>query len=284
VDIASKKDRLEAELADLRLTLAALQVEAAEVAVLEARRRNLETQLESAQGVAGRRADVMVASERAKDRRRAMEELDQDILQEEQRVQVLGRERDAIAAQISPGLSEQAEEAARTLGEAEQLLLDATASLAAIRERVAHATSAQGEVEAYDRELAELDERLADWRLIQHGVSQTGIPALRVDVALPAISKLATEYLRECYGGGQFQIQLISQRPDQKGRRLLETLDVVIQRGGKTVQPEDLSGGVDVARRGVVRVGGPLAGVRQYAPRGRGEGRGAADRVRLPQS
>ena len=79
--------------------------------------------------------------------------------------------------------------------------------------------------------------------MIARSQGPTGIPALKVDQALPEISSRATELLRDCFGQAVFSIQLITQKASADEKKLLETLDVLVMRNGKTMSVQDLSGG-----------------------------------------
>src|SRR5262249_8385176 len=81
---------------------------------------------------------------------------------------------------------------------------------------------------------AEVD--VADWALLVRALGPSGIPALLIDQALPELGRLATELLRECYGESVFSIALTTQRESAAGDALLETLDVVVTRGGAPIE------------------------------------------------
>lgn len=87
---------------------------------------------------------------------------------------------------------------------------------------------------------------LDDWALIARSQGATGIPALLVDRAVPEISERSTEMLKECLGERLFTIALITQKPDAKEKKLLETLECVVTRDGKPMDIELLSGGEGV--------------------------------------
>lgn len=87
---------------------------------------------------------------------------------------------------------------------------------------------------------------LEDWILLAKAFGPTGIPALLVDRALPEIGALATDLLRECLGESLFTITLTTQKTSADEKKLLETLDVIIRRGGDALGAELLSGGEGV--------------------------------------
>jgi len=87
---------------------------------------------------------------------------------------------------------------------------------------------------------------LEDWTLLARAFGPAGIPALLVDRALPEIGALATDLLRECLGESLFTITLTTQKTSADEKKLLETLDVLIRRGGDVLGAELLSGGEGV--------------------------------------
>ena len=101
-------------------------------------------------------------------------------------------------------------------------------------------------LEATQTEIGPFQVDLDDWTLLNRAFSPAGIPALLVDQALPEISTLATDLLRDCLGETLFTIQLVTQRASADDKKLLEVLDVVIYRDGKVIAVEDLSGGEGV--------------------------------------
>ena len=90
-----------------------------------------------------------------------------------------------------------------------------------------------------------LAERITDWRLIQRACSKDGIPALELDAAGPAISRIANALLASSFGS-RFQIRFETTRLSKDSKKQLETFDVCVygQDGEKSI--EDLSGGEQV--------------------------------------
>jgi exonuclease SbcC len=95
-------------------------------------------------------------------------------------------------------------------------------------------------------ETVPLQEDLDDWSLLAKAFGPAGIATLLVDQALPEISALATDLLRDCLGETVFTIQLLTQRASADDKKMLEVLDVVIYRDGKQIAVKDLSGGEGV--------------------------------------
>ncbi|MDP2883710.1 MAG: hypothetical protein Q8P51_01650 [Ignavibacteria bacterium] len=90
-----------------------------------------------------------------------------------------------------------------------------------------------------------LAERITDWRLIQRACSKDGIPALELDAAGPAISRIANALLASSFGS-RFQIRFETTRLSKDSKKQLETFGVRIygEDGEKSI--EDLSGGEQV--------------------------------------
>jgi len=95
-------------------------------------------------------------------------------------------------------------------------------------------------------QIGPLQTDLDDWTLLNKALSPAGIPALLVDQALPEISALATDMLRDCLGEALFTIQLVTQKPSADDKKVLEVLDVLIYRDGTPMKVENLSGGEGV--------------------------------------
>lgn len=95
-------------------------------------------------------------------------------------------------------------------------------------------------------EIGPLQEDLDDWTLLIKAFGPAGISTLLVDQALPEISVLATDLLRDCLGETVFAIQLTTQRASADDKKMLEVLDVMIYRDGKPIAAKDLSGGEGV--------------------------------------
>ena len=140
----------------------------------------------------------------------------------------------------------QANDIHRTLDEARRDVGRFTRDLGRIEERVATAREAATALEAARAEEGPRTEDLADWTLLTRAFGPSGIPALLIDQALPEIGTLATDLLRECFGEQVFTIALTTQRESAAGDKLLETLDVVVSRGGEPLDAALLSGGESV--------------------------------------
>lgn len=111
---------------------------------------------------------------------------------------------------------------------------------------LAAAQTAQAQAATARAETTPLLDELDDWTLLARFASPTGVPALKVDEALPEVSRLASDLLSECLGESLFAIKFISQKDKADGSGQREVLDIVIHRGEKTQPAETLSGGEGV--------------------------------------
>lgn len=140
------------------------------------------------------------------------------------------------AQQELAALEAERRRAAQAIGQLERECGQVEGQLAALDAAVAALADAQGA-------LAPASEDLADWAFLTKAFGPTGIPALLIDQALPELGRLATDLLRECYGEEVFTIALTTQKASTAGDKLLETLDVVVRRGGTPIDAALLSGG-----------------------------------------
>ena len=83
---------------------------------------------------------------------------------------------------------------------------------------------------------------LENWRLLQRACSNDGIPALELDAAGPAVSRIANELLASTFGT-RFQISFETTKMSKDSKKQLETFDIRVygEEGEKRI--EDLSGG-----------------------------------------
>lgn len=83
---------------------------------------------------------------------------------------------------------------------------------------------------------------LENWRLLQRACSKDGIPALELDAAGPAVSRIANELLASTFGT-RFQISFETTKMSKDNKKQLETFDIRVygEEGEKRI--EDLSGG-----------------------------------------
>jgi DNA repair exonuclease SbcCD ATPase subunit len=222
LDVA--KDRLE----ELGKTMAGYQDELARV-VLEGEKARERTAQRHAKERLNLTADAEAA---ARECAEAQEEVDQlrglaaevEALREE-----VARQRRNVAA-----ATERVSEAARRIG--------------ALQEAAAGAHDAQQKLAAGAAAVATLADEVSDWVLLGQGVGSAGIPALRIDEALPDINEQSTELLAHCFGEGaeRYVVEFSTQRESKSSDKLLDAMDVRILRGGSEVLAEVLSGGQGV--------------------------------------
>jgi exonuclease SbcC len=126
---------------------------------------------------------------------------------------------------------------------AEQDVTRWSQTLGRLEGQIAAFTAAAEQATALKTGLPPLEIDLADWALLAKAFGPTGIPTLLIDQALPELSTLATDLLRECLGESLFTITLSTQRDASSGDKRIETLDVIVTRGGDPVDAAVLSGG-----------------------------------------
>lgn len=131
-----------------------------------------------------------------------------------------------------------------TLERAEREARTAHASVAVAEQRVAAAlesdrrlTELRGEVDAVSGEFA-------DWNRLAADLGKDGLQAMVIDAAIPELNHTANELLWNAFGP-RFTVDVRTQTSDAKGKRLLETLDVVVLDSelGREALAETLSGG-----------------------------------------
>jgi DNA repair protein SbcC/Rad50 len=98
---------------------------------------------------------------------------------------------------------------------------------------------------------AELEERVAgaiidvgDWRLLAADLGKNGLQATLIDAALPELQTMANSLLHANFGP-RFTLELRTQAADSKGKRLIETLNVIVHdsMSGREALVETYSGG-----------------------------------------
>jgi DNA repair exonuclease SbcCD ATPase subunit len=185
------------------------------------------------------------AAQREQSRVEQLAQVEREHEEAEQALAAVAAARAAIVAKLTPGLQDEAEAAGKALREAHVAHEGAVKRAGVVAQRLADAQGAAERMAQIDRELVELQDAWEQWGIIARGVGPTGIPALRVDLALPSISDLATELLRECFGEGRWTVAVVSQKASAR-HALMETLEVQVQRNGKTIDADRLSGGEGV--------------------------------------
>lgn len=120
----------------------------------------------------------------------------------------------------------------------------------AIRQ-VANAEAALQQATAAAERIAALEEKIrgatahhSDWLLLSKELGKDGLQATLIDAALPELQALTNSLLHQNFGP-RFTVEVRSQAADSKGKRLLETLDVVVldSQSGREAPVETYSGG-----------------------------------------
>jgi len=126
---------------------------------------------------------------------------------------------------------------------AQQAVTQWTHALGQLEGRLATVREAEQALDVVRAALGPLEADVADWALLATAFGPNGIPALLIDQALPELGALATDLLETCYGERVFMITLSTQRESAAGDKRLETLDVIVTRGGAPLDAALLSGG-----------------------------------------
>jgi exonuclease SbcC len=98
------------------------------------------------------------------------------------------------------------------------------------------------EAEAIEAEVKGFLSRLENWRLLQRACSKDGIPALELDAAGPAVSRIANELLASTFGT-RFQISFETTKMSKDNKKQLETFEIRVYGAEGEKRIEDLSGG-----------------------------------------
>lgn len=244
--IGPQRTALETELVGLKKLATGLRTTSAEEQALKKQIEQVKRNRATATTTAGRRTALVERRLQEQHRRQELDRLTGEHATVESELAELETAHHDIVTRMTPDLAAQAQEAANRLqtsradeAAAIELLAKATERLEAANRALEAAVTAESEVERETHEMR-------DWSIASKGLSLVGIPGLKVETALPIISAMATERLRECFGEGRWEIELISEKPSADQKRLLETLDVIIRRGGREVDASDLSGGEGV--------------------------------------
>jgi len=126
--------------------------------------------------------------------------------------------------------------------------------------------AAQGELEAAKKsaeKLAELEREaavagveLADWKKLAADLGKDGLQATVIDAALPELVAMTNSLLHSSFGP-RFTVDVRSQSLDSRGKKTLETLDVIVidSESGRESKAETFSGG----ERAIIAEGVSLA-------------------------
>lgn len=101
-------------------------------------------------------------------------------------------------------------------------------------------------VERVDRtsQVASLELELSDWTRLKDDLGKNGIQAAEIDSALDELNVLVNDLLHECHSS-RWTVRIDTQRLSGDGKRMIETLDVVIldTETGREGKAETFSGG-----------------------------------------
>ncbi len=132
----------------------------------------------------------------------------------------------------------------RAVESAERALREAGAAVAVAEARQLEQEASAGRLAHLAAERAGLDDELADWTRLAADLGRDGLQAQLIDAAIPELNQVSNELLHEAFGP-RFTVDVRTQALDSKGRRMLETLDVVVidTEGGREALAETFSGG-----------------------------------------
>jgi exonuclease SbcC len=132
----------------------------------------------------------------------------------------------------------------KVVEDCERALREASAAVAVAQQRAADEQASVERLRVLEGERAGLDDELADWTRLAADLGRDGLQAMVIDAAIPELNEVANSLLHEAFGP-RWTIDVRTQAIDAKGKRLLETLDVVVidTEAGREGLAETLSGG-----------------------------------------
>lgn len=117
----------------------------------------------------------------------------------------------------------------------------------------------RGELQAAEARIAQLQTDLVEWTLLAKALGRDGLPVIEIDAAGPAVSAIANDLLRSCYGA-RFTLDLVTQvaklTKGKDGSTMKDDMLMLIfdaERGGEQRDIADLSGGERVIVEEVLR-------------------------------
>ncbi len=210
----------------------------------------LETALANATATwADKRADVV---RRGQAIARAIDELRAQIAQLEATIAQHGSAHDALVA-----CEARIAAAREDLSTADRRLAAITEQIKAFEARRERFMQLLAERAQHETAVRQLETDKLEWQALAKVLGRDGLQVLEIANAGPAVSDLANDLLRACYGG-RFQIELRTQEPKADGKGFKEVFDVVVTDAEKGTEPDlsDLSGGervvVDEALRSAI--------------------------------
>ncbi len=148
-------------------------------------------------------------------------------------------------ARLAEQCSRELKEAERSLVELRKQELGLHACIASAEATLQRLEKLQEEVSGNEANIRTLMKSLEEWKFFQRACSKEGIPALELDAAGPAVSRIANDLLASSFGV-RFQIAFETTRLSKDGKKQLETFDIRIMGEAGEKHIEDLSGGEQV--------------------------------------
>jgi exonuclease SbcC len=132
----------------------------------------------------------------------------------------------------------------RLVEDRESDLRSAAAAVAVAEQRHADELASLARLAELEAQRAGLDDELADWNRLAADLGRDGLQAQLIDAAIPELNHVTNELLHEAFGP-RFTVDVRTQALDAKGKRTLETLDVVVidTVNGREALAETYSGG-----------------------------------------
>jgi len=120
----------------------------------------------------------------------------------------------------------------------------AAQAVAVAEQRLEQARAGSGRAAELETELAAAERDLADWARLAADLGRDGLQAALIDAAIPELAEHCNSLLHEAFGP-RFTVDLRTQRLDAKGKREIESLDVIVidTERGREAPAETLSGG-----------------------------------------
>jgi len=132
----------------------------------------------------------------------------------------------------------------RRAAEADTAARAAHSAVAVAAQHQEQGAASAARLAALGAERAGLDDELADWSRLAADLGKDGLQAQLIDAAIPELNHVGNELLHQAFGP-RFTVDVRTQALDSKGKRTLETLDVVVidTVNGREALAETYSGG-----------------------------------------
>ncbi len=165
------------------------------------------------------------------------------------RAKAFQSEYDGLAGTINPAIVALRNATVKDVREGEARLEAQQNTVADYKGRIA---AAQGildrieelanQAEQLEQEVAGLNRRAEAWKVLQRACGRDGYPALELDAAAPAISRIANDLLAGTFGT-RFQIAFVTTEPTKDGKKIKEVFDIKVFSGDSEKVIENLSVG-----------------------------------------